>query len=147
MKVSALTILFFGTVLAATSASAGGVFNTQCCACRPVGPPTLPALFCAEILTAPEEMEFSNQCSDVSGTTSCVQIVPAAQSGVSDNIDCSAVLRNILGVTCPGSGNAPAPLLGTGALVGLALALAGLGLWMVRRGKRSLTAAGTIGSR
>jgi hypothetical protein len=140
MKVSALTILFLGTVLFATSASAGG-FITQCCACRPVGPPFLPALFCAEAPTEADSLEFENQCSDLSGTTTCVKIVPGAQSeggADGDNVDCTAVLRNVAGVTCPGPNAAPAPVLGTGLLAGLALALAGLGAWTMRRRSRAL---------
>ena len=135
MRMSALTILFLGTVLAATPAS-GGPFNRQCCACLVDGPPGLPALFCSELITEPvEKIEFENQCSDVSGITSCLEFVPGAQSLTSDDVDCAAVLRNLPegSIICPGSGNAPVPLLGTGVLAGLAIALAGLGVWMVRR--------------
>lgn len=131
MKVSALTIMLSGILLAAATASAGQPF-LECCACQAEGPPSIPALFCAEVLSEEEELSFENRCSDVSGNTTCVPIVPGAQSLVEDDVNCS-VLLSIQGINCPGSASAPVPLLGPGVLVGLAVALAGLGAWVVRR--------------
>jgi hypothetical protein len=58
-----------------------------------------------------EKIEFENQCSDVSGITSCFEIVPGAQSLTSeDDVNCAALLGNLPegGIICPGSGNASA---------------------------------------
>jgi hypothetical protein len=137
MKNVALTLLFLGTALAATPASGGAPVNRQCCACLVDGPPNLPALFCSDLITElSERIEFENQCSDVSGITSCLEIVPSSQSLTSeDDVNCAALLGNLPegGIVCPGSGSAPVPVLGTAMLAGLAIALAGLGAWMVRR--------------
>ena len=134
MKAMQVAIMLLGTVLAATSSAAPPV-SEQCCACvihfgneGPIA--TVPALFCAAVLGEDQRVDFEQRCSDQGGGTTCVSTDPGLL--LQDNVDCSALLLEVDQIACPGEG-APVPLLGTGVLGALALGLAGLGAWAVRR--------------
>ena len=126
MRRTGLAVLVVNMTLAMTPAFAGPGNFPQCCACR-IGDAESPgpAFFCGQALNNNDVMSFVNRCSDVDGHPTCL---------VSGGADCSAFFAE-LGTSC--GPFAPAPLLGPSVLASLALGLAGLGAWAVR--KRSAT--------
>jgi hypothetical protein len=62
-------------------------------------------------------------------------VAPLANSGLSDNLDCNAILAES-SIICPSTATAPAPLLGGTALAGLVALIGAAGAWAVRRRAR-----------
>jgi hypothetical protein len=111
----------------------------QCCAClihtataQLDSEPAQPALFCTAIFSADGRTVFEQQCMDRGGSGTCVSppTLTTAQDGAAGF--CEELLLVDFNIACPGEA-APVPLLGAGALAGLAVGLAALGAWAARR--------------
>jgi hypothetical protein len=104
-----------------------------CCACISSLPST--ASLC-ELLPEGDQDSFAVSCESGGGLQStCIGLAPGATQGLNSITDCAELFATSLKpVFCPGSAPAAGvPLLGGRALVGLGVALLGVGAWLLRR--------------
>ena len=129
-----LTVCTLITLLAVTAVAEPPPPLESCCACvgaagaQTSGKAPTPAFFCDSVISEEERIDFGARCSGAGGSTVCV--VEAAMGAQADSLNCSELLagENIL---CPA--NKPVPAAGQPLLIGLALLLAGVGVWAARR--------------
>ena len=101
----------------------------DCCACFiPDHDSAVPAFFCTSPSSVPEMVAAENRCGDIPGAELLctekrdVNLAPATEGCVSDLME--------MQIICPSE---RAPALGNMALASLAVLLATLGAWVVRR--------------